>query len=168
MERNKRKRAVWKKIKASEVEADSLAMERGAANDIDMEDGGQRNPEVVDALTVAEMFAQIKRDMASMKAELKEDMKAELAVLKDTPQKVEISEEIVESCVSRVVEQVKTNQDIELPKIKQELKHFKYRNRALTDVVERLTVEVSDLKIRLENIELANAKGGNDNRSSDF
>ena len=49
-------------------------------------------------------------------------------------------------------------QDVD--KIEEDLKHFKHRNRTLTNVVERMATEIDELRGRLENVELNNAKKG--------
>ena len=43
-------------------------------------------------------------------------------------------------------------------KLKDELKHFKFRNRALTDTVDRMAGEITDLRQRLENLEVSSAR----------
>ena len=45
-----------------------------------------------------------------------------------------------------------------MDKIKIDLKHFKFQNRALTDVVDHMHTEMEDLKGRIENLELNSMK----------
>ena len=96
------------------------------------------------------------------------DLKGLINKLQDDVQKLQrkdIDQATVDKWSKKVIDKVnrsidKTcNQDQEeISKLKKDLKHFKFRNRALTEVVDRMSVEMEDLKSKIENIELSGSR----------
>ena len=93
---------------------------------MDMEQNQQQNPSVVALATVQEMFGEIKREMEQLK----------LTVQRLEERKIEpVKQEVVQECATRVLKKVNDEWEADqrqVIKLKEDLKHFKYRNRTLT------------------------------------
>ena len=109
-------------------------------------------PEVIGILSVKEMFEQLKGDMQILKTKM-EDM--------EKKQVKEVSQNIVEQCKNDIVKamDITLQQDKdEFKKMRQDLKHFKFRNRVLMNTVDSMSTKISDLKARIDNLELSGSK----------
>ena len=109
------------------------------------------DPEVMAVASVMEMFEQIRRDFKTeITRTREEDLKqftTELKQLKD-------------SCTEQAVQEVSKQID-KMPKIakmQSEVSFWKFKSEALTDVCQRMQIEINDLTQRVENLELNNAK----------
>ena len=112
----------------------------------------QQEVNVVSIPTVAEMFSRIRADFAELKQEV-QSMKA--------AQGQKVSEEVMQKCkqeLEATVNFLLPKENSELEKTKKELQHFKYRNQALTNVVQSMSVELEEIKSRLDNVELNSAR----------
>ena len=112
------------------------------------------NPSVIGLTAVQEMFKQIKEEMTQLRAEFQQVR---------TKQTDSISHKVMQRCEEQLLQKVDETVDrklesAEVAKLKQDLRHFKFRNRALTNVVDSLSTEVMELKSRMENVELNNMK----------
>ena len=108
----------------------------------------QEDPKVMALPTIAEMFNRLRQDFSELKKEVKE--------MKDAQTKV-VSDEVVQKCkveLKETLDFIAPKENEELEKVKKELRHFKFRNQALTNVVQALSGEVDDLRSRMENVEL--------------
>ena len=115
------------------------------------------NPEAISALTVMEMFRQIKKEMENQAQTLRSEMRA----TKKPTAAMKVSDEYIGKIKDSVLEDMNTafNQDQEkIKKLEKDLRHFKYRNRALTDIVEHMSVEMEELRSRIDGLELSSAK----------
>ena len=117
----------------------------------DMETNDTENPKVIDVASVAAILQDLKAEMAAVRKDV-----SEIKGAKD-----KVSEEVVEKCKDELIEAAALSleddrQDI--VKLKADLKHFKFRNRALTNVVENMAVEINELKQKMENLELGAAR----------
>ena len=116
------------------------------------------NPAVVGALTVAEMFKQLKQEMSKEIQAVKTELVSQIGATQ-TPENV--SQVVVDKCVETAlakIDESKIQENQEIAKLKDDVKHFKFRNRALTDVVDRMGTEINELKTRLENLEVSGSK----------
>ena len=116
--------------------------------DMEIEQNTESNPEAVSVTTIAEMFKQLQKEVGEMRQELK-DIKSE--------KNEQVSEEIIGKCMDKLKETASGenfSDKKELNKLRDDLKHFKFRNRALVDTVDRMNNEIEDLRSRLENVEI--------------
>ena len=124
--------------------------------DNQMEINEMSNPEAMSVRSVAEMLAGIRKEMRDGMMELRKDMNE----LKNSTA-TGVSQNVVEQCrddLSKSLDLSLAQDREEVKKLKDDLKLFKFRNRTLTNVVEHMAVEISDLKNRLENVELNNCR----------
>ena len=142
----------------SEVESDDKSLASGALSnansDEEMMDEVETNtsePAVMDLKSVAEMFSQIKGDMASLKKDMEE-----IKVKQAAP--IEVSQQIIEKCAKDIMTDVKVKMDEQNRKLKAELDQVTFKNQTLTGVVDRMAAEMSELRGRLENLELSNTR----------
>ena len=122
----------------------------------EMETNQSPNPEAVGLPTVISMFDTIKQHFATLTEEFQQ-VKSEVSQMKCANAE-EVSALVLDKCKEDISEainlcQEESNNDI--AKLKSDLKHFKFRNRALTNVVDCLATKVSDLKHRMENMEIS-------------
>ena len=106
-------------------------------------------PTVMNLATVAEMFHQINTKMANLTTSVND--------LKER-ERLATSDEVIAKCADEIKERVKTDLERENTKLRSDVSHLKFRNQALTSVVDRLFVEMSDIKQKLENVEMNNAR----------
>ena len=127
--------------------------EEGMETSIPIIEDNEMNPEVLPITTVQLMFKEIKQEMSTLKQTV-QDME------KKTSSKID--DAILNKCTKKVISDAKKELCIEgsseLKKVKEELKHEKFRNKALTNVVQRMSIELEDVKARLENVEVAGAR----------
>ena len=119
---------------------------------MDCETNSAPNPTTINIVLVAEILQDIKGQVAAIRNDL------DKIKTKTTD---EVGEQIIDKCANRVVASldcVESNNKKEIDKFKEEVKHLKFKNRTLTNVVERLSVEISELKIRADNADLFAAK----------
>ena len=122
-----------------------------AHDKMDVEQNDHDNPQILSLKMVQQMFTDIKVEMKEMKSSIeklekkgKEDMKS-----------------ITDVCVKEVIQKVNTDDDATsktTQKLKEDIRHLKYQNKTLTNVLERTTIELDEVKTRLENLEIAGAK----------
>ena len=126
-------------------------------DEMETESNNEGNPQAIGALEVSEMFKQLKE---SLMAEIKE-VKTEVKTIK-LQRIAKVSDEIVQKTKDQVMEMVNHHLESDggshVNKLKQELNHVKVQNKTLTDVVENMSLEMADLRMKLENIELSNSK----------
>ena len=123
---------------------------------MDCEDSTAANPSVMSILSIKEMFEEIRKEMKIDMLKIQTQMD-ELKQQKPR----EVSNRIIEKCkeeFDKIVEHSMSNQAGEVEKLKQDLKHYKYRNRALTDTVDRMAIEMAELRNRLDNVELSTCR----------
>ena len=121
-------------------------------NTMEVESNERDNPEVMGVQTVAQILADLKKEMRDGMAEMKKDLNE----LKNK-EVGQVSQEIIEKCREDITQMMDLNREQdrqEINKLKDDLKYFKYRNRTLTNVVDNMAVQINDLKGRLENVEL--------------
>ena len=136
-----------------EVDGASAQSECETETDQEMEINDIHNPAVMSVSTVQEMFAALKLELQRLNTKVEKI---------EANQEANTSEATISDCVSQVVSQVNNqleNGEIEkVEELKTDLKYFKRKTRTLTDVVERMSVEIEDLKSRLENVEISTSK----------
>ena len=113
----------------------------------EMEVNDTENPAAMGVASVAVILQDLKSEMAQMRDDIRS--------LKDKNED-EVSETL-EKCKGELIDAVSlTVQDDQenLKKLKNDLKHFKFRNRALTNIVENMSVEIAELRQKMENIEM--------------
>ena len=114
------------------------------------------NPEVMSLPTVAAMFSKLRNEMKKGM----DDLNAEIIKLQQQKNPA-FDEGTLENCKTEIVKAVDITLEAdrkEVTKLREDVKHFKFRNRALTGVVDRMAIEIEDLKQRLEAVELNNYK----------
>ena len=116
--------------------------------DMEMNDTG--NPEVMSVSTVARILKDIKEEMSDMKLKMDQMEKRE--------PKIEVSKDIVEGCAEGIEMAVTENLKKHNESLRADVSHLKYKTQTLTDVVERLNIEIEDLKTRLDGVEIGNCK----------
>ena len=121
-----------------------------------METNESENPAVMSIASVVSMFNKLRSDVNCGVATLAKEVNE----LKEK-QKVEVSEIVIESCKKEITESL----DVALVKdrdnistLQKDLRHFKFRNRTLTNVVQSMSVEMADLRQRLENVEVSTCR----------
>ena len=114
-----------------------------------MESNESVNPEAVGVFSVHAMFVTLKDQIQQLSDRI--DRKDSVEVSHDLNLNVK---EQIEECVNNIVEE----QQKQLIKTKADLNHYKLRNRALTNTVDRMSIELTDLKARMDNLELNNSK----------
>ena len=123
--------------------------------EVDRHSTAEDQAHLMNAQTVHEMFKQIKDDFLSLQKKV------------DTQQKPDFTKEILDRCKAEIVEAVEQavskrskEEEEEIQKLKDDLRHFKYKTRALTNVVDLMSTEIDDLKTRMEACELNSSKRG--------
>ena len=121
-----------------------------------IEENMTANPEVMSVAAVLELFNKMRQDMNKGIEELTEKVN-NIQVNKE----VKISQTIIEQCKTDIAQAIDLSLEQDkkdVVKLKADLKHFKFRNRALTNVVQNMATEITDLKARLENLELSGSR----------
>ena len=134
----------------------SVVNEQDSVHQTRMDDSEIQNPAVMGITSVVAMFDKLRKDMTQGM----DDLNKKLQDIQQAP-KQEVSETVIEECkndITRAIEVSLEGDRKELDKVKQDLRYFKFRNRTLTNVVQHMSVEISDLKQRMENIELSNSR----------
>ena len=121
-----------------------------------VEENVSENPEMVGVQTVQAMFQEIRKDMAAMQNEITQLRSKNIEPIKEKVVN-ECKDDIIDT-VAQSVNDAFESEFSEISKLKEELRHFKFRNRTLTDVVDAMHTEIADLKTRIEGIELNSAK----------
>ena len=124
----------------------------GNTEEINMEPNVQNNPAVMSVITVQQMFASLKNQLDNLNITV-------TAMQNEKDQKV--ADAAIEDCTTRVLQKVSDQMDADtatVEKLKSDLKYFKRQNRTLTDVVQRMSIQMSEIQTRLENIEISTSK----------
>ena len=119
---------------------------------MEMETNALNNPQVIPLASVQVMFTEIKEQMKTLKntvekLEKKSDGKLEPAVIE------KVSQQVLQR-VNEEWEQDSSNTQ----KLKEDLLHLKFQNKALVNVVHRMNIELEEVKSRMENLEVSGAK----------
>ena len=118
----------------------------------EMETNAATNPQARSLTTVQQMFT---------------DLKMQMDDLKSSVQKIEerkthqMDQSTINKCVSKVIQKANSELSVDpsqITKMKEDIKHLKFQNRTLTNVVQRYNVELEEIRQRMENIEVASAK----------
>ena len=141
----------------AEIDINTLEGENDSRMEVhDTEVNDNPNPSGMDVIAVKEMMENLSKEFSALKTEVR-NSRVEKEVI--------ITKQVIDQCKARISKEIQDDMtkyiDHEMNDVKalkEELKHFKYRNRALTDTVERLHVEMEDLKLRLENVEASGQK----------
>ena len=116
--------------------------------DAEMSEEQITNPSAMSLVNVAAMFDQLRGDVQQLRKEVK-------GLQKEDNQRV--SEVVIERC-KKELEQTMTfltsNETKDNEVLKADLKHCKFKNNALTNIVEMQSVEINDLKARIDALEL--------------
>ena len=107
---------------------------------------------IINDASVIEMLNDIKQKVSTLQKDVDEIKKHEVNIDQDT----------VKRWSNQVADKVSLdfNEDHkeDINKLKSDLKHFKYRNRTLTDVVQRMSIEMEEIKTKLDNLELSGSR----------
>ena len=109
-----------------------------------MECNDEENPSTMSVMAVMKMFQQMNQDRQKDKEELHSFLK-----------------EMKKSCKQKAVEAAETAVKAEVRKIKtieHEVAYWRLKSDTLTDVCNRMAVEMADMLTRIENLELNNSK----------
>ena len=120
--------------------------------DMNMETNSEDNPQSLSLKMVQQMFKEIKDEMGTLQKAVQN-----LENKKTLP----VQQSIIEGCTKKVLKKV--NEELEsdnqeLIKAKKDVRHLKYQNKTLANALERLTVDFDDMKLRMDNLEMAGAK----------
>ena len=107
------------------------------------------NPQVLSVSVVAELLREIKGDIATLKEKVDRV---------ETDKASEISDKKIEECAKGIEMAVTENLKKENSELKLDVGNLKHKNSVLCDVVQRMHVEMEDIKSRLENLELGTSK----------
>ena len=111
------------------------------------------NPQVVSLLSVQQMFAELKGEIKTLSGKVE---KIEVNQQQQAP-----TDHVLKSCKEATQQQVNEyleSEGVDAKSLKDDLKYFKRKTRTLTDVVQRMSVEIDELKARLENIEISTSR----------
>ena len=114
------------------------------------------SPQLLCAQTIHEMFYQLKTKISTLDQkveQMSEEKGKEMSKTLLEKCKEEIDQAVTESVSNRTEQDQK-----EFNSIKSDFRHFKHRNRALTNIVDFMATEIEDLKARMDNCELNIAK----------
>ena len=131
---------------------ENMANSSGQVDEIEMEVNDACNPKAMSLTSVATMLQQLKNEISGLRSQIS-------GIEKTKGTKIE--DEVLQGCkqeLAKAVDMEIAEDRKEVTKLKQDLKHFKFRNRALTNVVELMAVEMNDIKQRMENLELNSYK----------
>ena len=147
---NQGRKKSMQKPKQSQEEATESRVDSEAI--MDTEDSNNPNPTVISAITIQEMFQQLKR-------EIKEDIQKVHTEVQSY--KNQVSAQITEQCKGDVMQHV--NHEIQqhvttIKELKQDVAHYKSKTSILTDVVNNMSLQMDELKSKMEGLELSNAK----------
>ena len=119
---------------------------------VDMETNSAPNPQIMGIVSVKEMFEDLRKKMEDGMSALN----GQITELKKL-QTGQVSDQVIEQFKSDMAaanELMIEGDRKEMVKMKEDLKHFKFRNRALTNIVDNMAQEITELRHRLENVEL--------------
>ena len=137
---------------AKEITKTDADLGSSEVNMMEIETNGSANPTTMDVRSVAELMMQVKTEMAGIRSDI--------AQIQNN-QETQVSDHIIDKCTDSVLnklDNVESKNATEVTKIKEELRQVKFRNRTLADIVDRLSVEVTELRIRADNADLYSAK----------
>ena len=137
---------------ASEDTIDTSTTTQG--EEMELEENKTCNPQVIGITAVQEMFTSLQIQMDNLTRKV-EDI--------ETQKNKKMEEATVKRCTQKILSKVNEHtssltgsQDIE--QLKNDLKYYKRRSHTLTDVVQRMSIEMEEIKARMENIEASTAR----------
>ena len=141
---------------ASSITIDMETETASSIMDNRLETNAMDNPETMSITNVVEMLAKLKDDL---KQEFKDEMQKsrEIEIQQLQQQFRDLKKDCVENAVSQVTEHF-SDEIKQLNKCQKEVAYWKLKSDTLTDVCQRMSMEIEDLTTRVENLELTNAK----------
>ena len=131
------------------INSDSTSQNAGKSESDDAMDLDMDNPQVVSLQSVAAMFNQLNTNMKALGQKI-----TALENKKDE----KVSEKVIEESAKAIKIQVVDEMKEENTKLRVTIGNLQHRNRTLTNVVDRMAIEIQDLKNRVDNIDLNNSK----------
>ena len=126
------------------------------SQNMECEDSVRENPQVLGLATIAEMFRQLKEEI---KTDI-DGLRTDFADVKKN-KNLKVSQAAIKNCTEKVMDNVdahcKKDQKM-IQDLRKEVEHFKFRNKTLTNVVDRMAGEMGELKSRIENLEISSSK----------
>ena len=123
------------------------AMMESSSECNDHEMNNDDNPQLIAISSVVQMFKQIQNEVKAVKTSQKQDLEREIRKVQ-----AQTTQEISEAVATADFDPT------EKKKMQAELAHWKHKSEVLTEVVDRMNVEIQDLTQRMENVELSAAK----------
>ena len=122
-------------------ESDNAHSEADLEMQIDVEELNEGNPKTISVFSVMAMYKK---------------MRSEIDELKGKP-----SDELKEQCAEYVFDQMSSTiseQEKKIEKLQQEVGHFRYKTKVLTEVVQRMHTDNEDIAQKIENLEMSNSR----------
>ena len=98
------------------------------------------------------MFAKLSKQVDALQKDIRD--------IKEKKEE-EVSRAVIDQCKAQIIEEIANSKNFENPEtieIKKELKYVKFKNRALINVVQSMSVEMEDLRSRMDNVEINTSK----------
>ena len=133
--------------------SDEVTIQKPKSNEVAMEENQEKNPEAMSIVSVVEMFTRLRDEMKKGMEDLNTKME-QINISKVSDE----DKEQIKTDLAQALDVEIQNDRKDITRLKEDLKLFKFRNRALTNVVERMSVEMKEMKQRLENIELSGCR----------
>ena len=115
----------------------------------DLELNQLQNPQTMSVQAVAVMLQKIEANFEQLSTQLSNLEKHEI------PQ---VSEEVLKNVSDRVAADVVKTLQSENIQLKSDVYHLSYKNRTLTKVVDRMAIEMSDLRTRVDKLEMGSSR----------
>ena len=120
--------------------------------DMETEANQNENPTIMSVTTVQQMFSSLQAQMNTITDQMKKMQEGHDSL---------VTEKVVARCEEKVLQKVNeqiVNDDRSVVKLEQDLKYYKRKTHTLTDVVQRMSVEMDDMRARLENVEISSSR----------
>ena len=122
---------------------------------MDTEQNIQPNPQAMGIVSVQEMFQQLQKELVGEITSLREEF-----ITFKNQQTKQVSQDVINISADKIIDKVNQamKKDSQVVKLKDDVKQLSFKNRTLTNVVERMNIEMEEMKVKLENLELNNTK----------
>ena len=135
----------------SNINGDNQLENKTTWQEAEVEENTDENPTTMSITAVIEALNKLKKEM---KADLRDELRK--AREEDTKKFDCEMEQIRKQLGSEVSTQIESSKT--LKKMQHEIDYWRFKSDTLTDICERLHVEITDLTTRIENLELNNSK----------
>ena len=143
-------------VQANKTGTEHEAIVNETLDNEEMEVNTDKNPQALAIASVLEMLKEIKRDF---RAEIGKVRDEDIAVFKSELKNCKaVNKEEVKTQVKAEIKTVLKDEIKAVETMKEEVAYWKRKSQVLTDICDRMNVEIADLTSRVENLELNNSK----------